>query len=79
MEANEERLLGSYTKFSSLDDQVIDSFHWYMGYIKFGLGRATREASSDIRCGHITRNEAVALVHKYDHEFPAKYLILNKN
>jgi len=73
-EANEERTLGTYTKYSSIDDEVLDSFHWYMGYIKFGLGRATREASSDIRCGHITRNEAVALVHKYDHEFPAKYL-----
>ena len=52
----------------------MDSFHWFMAYIKFGWGRATREASSDIRCGHITREEGVALTHKYDHEFPSRYL-----
>ena len=45
-----------------------------MAYIKLGWGRTTREASSDIRCGHITREEGVALTHKYDHEFPQKYL-----
>ena len=45
-----------------------------MAYIKFGWGRATREACSDIRCGHLTREEGVALAQKYDHEFPKKYL-----
>ena len=27
----------------------------------------------EIRAGHITREEAVALVHRYDGEFPEKY------
>ena len=27
----------------------------------------------EIRCGHITRKEAVALVRKYDGEFPKRY------
>lgn len=73
-EPNPERITGTYTKFISIDDIVLDSFHWLMALIKFGWGRATREACSDIRCGHLTRKEGVALVHKYDHEFPQKYL-----
>lgn len=71
-EAALERTEGSYTKHVSIDDQL-DSFHWLLAYIKFGYGRATREACSEIRCGHITRDEGVALVHRYDHEFPKKY------
>ena len=72
-EANTERTIGSYTKFSSMDDLTLDAFHWFTAYIKFGWGRATREACSDIRCGHLTRKEGVALVQKYDNEFPTKY------
>ncbi len=71
-EANTERTEGTYTKHCSIDDQL-DPFHWLLAYIKFGYGRATREACSEIRCGHITREEAVSLVHRYDHEFPKKY------
>ena len=41
--------------------------------IKFGIGRATYEASQEIRHKHITREEAVALVHRYDDEFPSHY------
>ena len=52
---------------------MLDPYHWYLAYIKFGYGRATREASSDIRCGHISREEGVALAQRYDHEFPRTY------
>lgn len=68
---NSERTEGTYTKFASIDDQL-DQFHWYLAFIKFGWGRATREASSDIRCGHITREEGISLVKRYDSEFPKK-------
>lgn len=68
-EANVERTPGTFTKFVSLDDRL-DPFHWITGYMKFGYGRAAREACTDIRCGHITREEGVALVQRYDHEFP---------
>ncbi len=71
-EASHERTEGTYSKAFSIDDRL-DPFHWYLGYIKFGYGRATREACSDIRCGHITREEGVALAQRYDHEFPKKY------
>lgn len=72
-EANPDgRSEGTYSKYASLDDKT-DGFHWYLSYIKFGLGRASRDAQMEIRCGHITRDEGVALVSRYDGEFPKKY------
>lgn len=63
---------GTYSKYASLDDQI-DSFHYYLSYIKFGIGRATSDAAHEVRDEHITREEAVALVKKFDGEFPKKY------
>lgn len=71
-EANPERTEGTYTKFASLDDRI-DGFHYYTTFIKFGIGRATYDASKDIRNHHITREEGVALVRRFDGEFPHKY------
>jgi hypothetical protein len=70
-ESAPERTEGTYTKHLSIDDRL-DPYHWLLAYIKFGYGRATREACSEVRCEHITREEAVALVQRYDHEFPQK-------
>ncbi|MFO1249456.1 MAG: N-acetyl sugar amidotransferase, partial [Alphaproteobacteria bacterium] len=63
---------GSYSKYSSIDDRI-DPFHYYTTLIKFGIGRATYDAAQEIRNDKITREEGVALVKKYDQEFPAKY------
>jgi N-acetyl sugar amidotransferase len=63
---------GTYSKYASLDDRL-DGFHYYLAYIKFGICRCTSDAAHEIRDGHITREEGVALVHKYDGEFPKKY------
>ncbi len=71
-EANTERTPGTYSKYSSIDDKI-DMFHYYTTYIKFGIGRATYDASQEIRNGKITREEGVHLVNKYDAEFPEKY------
>lgn len=71
-EPNTERSEGTYSKYASLDDKT-DGFHYYMAYIKFGLGRCTSDAAHEVRDGDITREEAVALVGKYDGEFPRKY------
>jgi N-acetyl sugar amidotransferase len=71
-EANPVRNQGTFSKYASLDDQL-DGFHYYLSYIKFGLGRCTADAAHEIRDGHITRDEATALVKKYDGEFPIKY------
>lgn len=71
-ETNDEgRTESTYTKYASLDDKL-DGFHFYLAYMKFGLGRASRDAMQDILRHHITRDEGVALVHRYDHEFPKK-------
>ena len=42
-----------------------------MAYIKFGIGRTTSDAAHEIRDGHITREEGVQLVKKFDHEIPS--------
>ncbi len=77
-EANPERTEGTYSKYNSLDDRI-DGFHYYTTYIKFGLGRASYDASQEIRNKHLTREEGVALVRRFDGEFPSKYFkeILN--
>jgi len=70
--ANPVRSEGTYSKYASLDDKL-DGFHYYLAYIKFGLGRATSDSAHEIRDGHITREEGVQLVRKFDGEFPSKY------
>ena len=42
-------------------------------FLKFGIGRATSDAAHEIRDNHLTRDEAVRLVKKYDGEFPKKH------
>lgn len=70
--ANTERTEGSYCKYSSIDDAT-DPFHYFTTLVKFGIGRTTYDAAQEIRNGKITREEAVALVKKFDTEFPKKY------
>jgi N-acetyl sugar amidotransferase len=69
---NPQRNEGTYSKYASLDDRI-DGFHYYLMFIKFGIGRATSDAAHEIRDDHLTREEGVALVRKYDGEFPARY------
>lgn len=60
---------GTYSKYASFDDQI-DGFHYYLAYIKFGLGRTTSDTAHEIRDGHITREEGIALIKRFDGEFP---------
>lgn len=69
---NSERNEGTYSKYASLDDKL-DGLHYYLGYIKFGIGRATSDTAHEIRDEKITREEGISLVRKYDGEFPKKY------
>lgn len=69
---NPERTEGTYSKYASLDDRL-DGLHYYLAFIKFGIGRCTSDSSHEIRDGKITREEGVALVHKFDGEFPGKH------
>ena len=69
---NPERTEGTYSKYASIDDKM-DGFHYYLRYIKFGLGRCMEDAAHEIRDGHLTREEGVALMKRYEGEFPEKY------
>jgi N-acetyl sugar amidotransferase len=66
------RTQGTYSKYNSIDDQI-DDLHYYTTHVKFGIGRATYDASQEIRNHHLTREEGVALVKKFDGEFPDRY------
>ncbi len=70
--ASPERTPGTYSKYNSIDDRI-DDFHYYTTGIKFGLGRASYDAAQEIRSGDITREEGVALVNRFDHEFPERF------
>ena len=70
--ASPERSPGTYSKYNSIDDKI-DDFHYYTIYIKFGIGRATYDASQEIRNNEINRDEGIALVRKYDGEFPERF------
>jgi hypothetical protein len=71
-EASPERTPGTYSKYNSIDDKI-DDFHYYTTFIKFGIGRATYDAAQEIRSGDITREEGVALVKKFDGEYPTRF------
>ncbi|MBX3658723.1 MAG: N-acetyl sugar amidotransferase [Ramlibacter sp.] len=69
---NTERSEGTYSKYASLDDRI-DGYHYYLAYIKFGIGRTTSDTAHEIRDSKITREEGIALVRRYDGEFPQRY------
>lgn len=72
-EASPERTPGTYSKYNSIDDRI-DDLHYYTTGAKFGLGRASYDSAQEIRSGDINREEAVALVRKFDHEFPERFI-----
>ena len=63
---------GTFTDFDSLDDKI-DNLYYYMQYIKFGFGRATRDSCRMIQNSQMDRNKALDLALKYDHEFPNSF------
>jgi len=72
-EAAPERTPGTYSKYNSIDDRM-DDLHYFTTHVKFGIGRATYDAAQEVRSGDITRDEAVALVRRYDGEFPERFI-----
>jgi N-acetyl sugar amidotransferase len=71
-QASPERNPGTYSKYNSIDDRI-DDFHYYTTFIKFGIGRATYDAAQEVRSRDITRDEGVALVRRFDGEFPERF------
>ena len=74
----------TFTLFSKIEDHAND-VHDYLKYLKFGYGRATDDASVEIRHGRMTREEGQALVKQYDAtepstlEFYCDFLGITKN
>ena len=71
-EPSPERTPGTYSKYNSIDDKI-DDLHYWTTFIKFGIGRATYDAAQEIRSGDITREEGVALVRRFDGEWPTRF------
>lgn len=72
-EASPERTPGTYSKYNSIDDKI-DDLHYYTTFIKFGIGRATYDAAQEVRSEDIDREEGVALVRRFDGEFPERFI-----
>jgi N-acetyl sugar amidotransferase len=71
-EASPERTPGTYSKYNSIDDRI-DDLHYLTTGVKFGIGRASYDAAQEIRSGDINREEGIALVKKFDHEYPYRF------
>lgn len=71
-EASPERTPGTYSKYNSIDDRI-DDLHYYTTHVKFGIGRTSYDAAQEVRSGDIEREEGVALVQRYDGEFPDRF------
>ncbi len=71
-QAAPERNVGTYSKYASIDDRM-DDFNFYTMGVKFGIARATTDAAQEVRSGDITREEGVALVKRFDHEWPERF------
>ena len=71
-EANQVRTEGTYSKYNSLDDKV-DGFFYFTRWIKFGVGRAMMDSAQEIRNHHINKDEAIALMRRYEGEYPVRY------
>ena len=67
------RTQGTYQKYNSIDDKV-DDLHYYTTYIKFGYGRASHDAAQEIRNKHLSRDEGIKLIKRFDGEYPDKYI-----
>lgn len=63
-----ERTFNIYDK---LDDVHANGFHDYLKYLKFGYGRTTDDASTEIRHGRMTREQGCEMVAKHDHVRPS--------
>lgn len=69
----------TFNLYAKLDCMHANGLHDYLKYLKFGYGRATDDASNEIRHGRMTRNEGARMVVKYDHQRPKDmYLFLKK-
>lgn len=60
----------SFNLYAKIEDHAND-VHDYLKYLKFGYGRATDDASMEIRHGRMTREEGIDMVRRYDANEPS--------
>lgn len=60
----------SFNLHGKIEDHAND-IHDYLKYLKFGYGRATDDASMEIRHGRMTREEGMEQVRRYDSREPS--------
>jgi N-acetyl sugar amidotransferase len=56
----------TFNLYDKLDDLHANGVHDYLKYLKFGYGRATDDASTEIRHRRMSREEGIAMVTQYD-------------
>ena len=59
----------TFNLYAKLDDHA-DEIHDYLKYLKFGYGRATDDATTEIRKGRLDRQSGIGLVKQYDTTTP---------
>jgi N-acetyl sugar amidotransferase len=60
----------TFNLYAKIDDHAND-VHDYLKYLKFGYGRATDDASMEIRHGRMSREEGLEMVRQYDANEPS--------
>jgi len=60
----------TFIQYGKIEDHAND-VHDYLKYLKFGYGRATDDASMEIRHGRLSRQEGIKMVKKYDAREPS--------
>ena len=73
LQEGEANNLGTFTNFAQ-NDQLLYTLHAYLMYLKFGFGRATQDASIEVRRGSMDRNQAINLVNLYDNQYPKELI-----
>jgi N-acetyl sugar amidotransferase len=56
----------TFNIYDKLDDVHANGLHDYLKYLKFGYGRATDDAATEIRHGRMSREQGIELVMKHD-------------
>lgn len=65
----EDKVEGAYKRYKSVECKMA-GVHDYTKFLKRGFGRATDQASADLRAGLLTREEAFELAKKFDSARP---------
>lgn len=65
--------IGDLTGHEALDDDFV-IINQMMKYLKFGFGKVSDQVCEEIRLGRMTRDEAIALVKRYDGKCADRYI-----